>query len=58
MEALNVFDEPSLENVFKTVMETAGMKSGKIVQPVRVALQEKQSARGYLQCLSCRDKPR
>ncbi|MFH1155894.1 MAG: glutamate--tRNA ligase [Pseudomonadota bacterium] len=38
MAALTVFDEPSLESCFKTVMETTGLKFGKIAQPVRVAL--------------------
>jgi len=32
------FDEPSLEDIFKTVMADCDLKFGKIAQPVRVAL--------------------
>lgn len=32
------FDEPALEDIFKTVMADADLKFGKIAQPVRVAL--------------------
>ncbi|MDM8554541.1 glutamate--tRNA ligase [Desulfococcaceae bacterium HSG7] len=51
LEALDVFDEPSLENAFKTVMETAGMKLGKIAQPVRVALTGKTVSPGIFEMI-------
>jgi len=51
LEALDVFDEPSLENAFKSVMETAGMKLGKIAQPVRVALTGKTVSPGIFEML-------
>ena len=51
LEALEVFDEPSLENAFKSVMETTGMKLGKIAQPVRVALTGKTVSPGIFEML-------
>jgi glutamyl-tRNA synthetase len=38
LEALEDFSEEKLEAVFRKVMESVGMKLGKIAQPVRVAL--------------------
>ncbi len=38
IDALESFDEKSLEDIFKQVMEETGLKFGKIAQPVRVAL--------------------
>jgi len=38
LEALEDFSEESLEAVFRKVMESVGMKLGKIAQPVRVSL--------------------
>jgi len=38
LESLESFNENNLENAFKKVMETTGLKLGKIAQPVRVAL--------------------
>lgn len=38
LDKLEVFEEKSLEGVFLAVMETTGLKLGKIAQPVRVAL--------------------
>ena len=38
IDALESFDEKSLENAFKQVMEETELKFGKIAQPVRVAL--------------------
>jgi len=51
LEALDVFDEPSLENAFKTVMAAAGMKLGKIAQPVRVALTGKTVSPGIFEMM-------
>ncbi len=38
LDQLSAFDEKSLEGAFLAVMESAGIKLGKIAQPVRVAL--------------------
>jgi glutamyl-tRNA synthetase len=38
LEELADFSEKELENAFKAVMDTTGLKLGKIAQPVRVAL--------------------
>ncbi len=51
LEASDSFDEPSLEDAFKTVMNTTGMKLGKIAQPVRVALTGKTVSPGIFEML-------
>ncbi len=51
LEDLDVFDEPSLENVFKTVMAKVDMKLGKIAQPVRVAITGKTVSPGIFEML-------
>ena len=51
LKALDGFDEPSLENAFKSVMETTDMKLGKIAQPVRVALTGKTVSPGIFEML-------
>lgn len=38
LSGLDTFDEESLESVFKEISEEAGLKLGKIAQPVRVAM--------------------
>ena len=38
LDQLAVFDQKGLEEIFLAVMETTGLKLGKIAQPVRVAL--------------------
>jgi len=38
INALEDYSQPSLETVFKTIMDETGLKFGKIAQPLRVAL--------------------
>jgi len=51
LKQLELFDEKSLENVFAKVMETTGLKFGKIAQPVRVALTGKTVSPGIFEMI-------
>ena len=51
LEPLESFNENSLENAFKKVMETTGLKLGKIAQPVRVALTGKTVSPGIFEII-------
>ena len=51
LESLELFNENSLENAFKKVMETTGLKLGKIAQPVRVALTGKTVSPGIFEII-------
>jgi len=51
LESLELFNENSLENAFKKVMETTGIKLGKIAQPVRVALTGKTVSPGIFEII-------
>ncbi|WP_337833627.1 hypothetical protein [Desulfonema magnum] len=50
-ESLDQFDEKTLERVFVKVMEAAGLKLGKIAQPVRVALTGKTASPGIFEII-------
>jgi len=52
LEAMDSFDEASLEQVFQAVMEESGLKLGKIAQPVRVALTGKTASPGIFEATS------
>jgi len=58
LEELDSFDEPSLEEAFKAVMEETGLKLGKIAQPVRVALTGKTASPGIFEVTSIIGKER
>ncbi len=49
--ALGDFSEKNLEEIFKQVMETAGLGFGKIAQPVRVALTGKTVSPGIFEMM-------
>lgn len=49
LEALEEFTEKALEDTFRAVMETTGLKLGKIAQPVRVALTGKTVSPGIFE---------
>lgn len=49
LEALAEFTEKTLEDAFRAVMETTGLKLGKIAQPVRVALTGKTVSPGIFE---------
>lgn len=51
IEAMEAFMEPELEAAFKQVMETSGLKFGKIAQPVRVALTGKTVSPGMFEMM-------
>ena len=51
LEAMTAFGEKALEDVFKNVMETTGLKLGKIAQPVRVALTGKTASPGIFEII-------
>ncbi len=51
LEPLGSFNENNLENAFKKVMETTGLKLGKIAQPVRVALTGKTVSPGIFEII-------
>ncbi len=51
LESLDDFNEKDLENAFKQVMETTGLKLGKIAQPVRVALSGKSVSPGIFEII-------
>ncbi|MDP2645825.1 MAG: glutamate--tRNA ligase [Desulfobacterales bacterium] len=57
-ENLNPFDQPNLENAFKTVMEKTGLNFGKIAQPVRVALTGKTASPGIFEIILVLGKSR
>jgi glutamyl-tRNA synthetase len=52
LEALDAFDEKSLEGAFLDVMENTGLKLGKIAQPVRVALTGKTASPGIFEIIA------
>jgi len=52
LEALDTFDEKSLEGAFLDVMEKTGLKLGKIAQPVRVALTGKTASPGIFEIIA------
>jgi glutamyl-tRNA synthetase len=51
LETAAPFNEAQLETAFKTVMEKAGLKLGKIAQPVRVALTGKTISPGIFEII-------
>jgi glutamyl-tRNA synthetase len=52
LESSADFDEKSLEDVFKAVMEETSLKLGKIAQPVRVALTGKTASPGIFEIIA------
>lgn len=58
LEALEQFNEANLENAFKTVMESTGLKLGKIAQPVRAALTGKTASPGIFEIIEVLGKDR
>ncbi|OQY60186.1 MAG: glutamate--tRNA ligase [Desulfobacteraceae bacterium 4572_88] len=51
LEKLEQFEEKDLEDAFKSVMESTGLKLGKIAQPVRVALTGKTVSPGIFEII-------
>jgi glutamyl-tRNA synthetase len=51
LEALQDWQEKSLEAVFQAVMEETGLKLGKIAQPVRVALTGRSASPGIFEII-------
>ncbi len=51
LENADRFDEPTLEAIFKKVLEDSGLKFGKIAQPIRVALTGKTVSPGIFEML-------
>lgn len=58
LEPLESFNENSLENAFKKVTETTGLKLGKIAQPARVALTGKTVSPGIFEIIEVLGKKR
>ena len=58
LEALETFTEKALEAAFATVLESAGLKFGKIAQPVRVALTGKTVSPGIFEIIEVLGKER
>jgi len=58
LEAIGTFTEENLEEAFKKVMETTGLKLGKIAQPVRVALTGKTASPGIFEIVEIIGKQR
>lgn len=58
LEALDDFSEKGLEGAFLKVMETTGLKLGKIAQPVRVALTGKTASPGIFEIVEIIGKKR
>jgi glutamyl-tRNA synthetase len=58
MEAASVFTIASLEAIFLSVMETTGLKLGKIAQPVRIALTGKTASPGIFEIMEIIGKER
>ncbi len=56
LEPLESFNENNLENAFKKVMETTGLKLGKIAQPVRIALTGKTVSPGIFETIEALGK--
>ncbi len=52
------FSEKALEDVFKSVMDSTGLKLGKIAQPVRVALTGKTASPGIFEIIAIIGKDR
>ncbi|MBW2568279.1 MAG: glutamate--tRNA ligase [Deltaproteobacteria bacterium] len=55
-EQLEPFNKNNLENAFKKVMETTGLKFGKIAQPLRVALTGKTVSPGIFELIEALGK--
>lgn len=58
LTALDTFSESALEAAFKTVMETTGLKLGKVAQPVRVALTGRTVSPGIFEIIAVLGKNR
>jgi len=56
--ATDRYEEEVLEDIFKEVMETTGLKLGKIAQPVRVALTGKTASPGIFEIIAVLGKDR
>jgi glutamyl-tRNA synthetase len=52
LSALEDYDEPALEEIFKAVMAETGLKLGKIAQPVRVALSGRAASPGIFEIIA------
>ncbi len=52
LASLSDFNEKSLEDAFRSVMEESGFKLGKIAQPVRVALTGKTVSPGIFEVIA------
>jgi len=52
LESLPDFEEKALEDAFRAVMESSGLKLGKIAQPVRVALTGKTVSPGIFEVIA------
>ncbi len=52
LSALDAYEEKALEDVFRGIMETTGLKFGKIAQPVRVALTGKTVSPGIFEIIA------
>ena len=53
---LNDFSEPALETTFKEIVEQAGIKLGKLAQPVRIALTGKKESPGIYEVVLLLEK--
>jgi glutamyl-tRNA synthetase len=58
LDQLAVFDQKGLEEIFLAVMETTGLKLGKIAQPVRVALTGTTVSPGIFEIITVLEKDR
>ncbi len=58
LEALETFTEKALEAAFTKILESAGLKFGKIAQPVRVALTGKTVSPGIFEIIEVLGKER
>ncbi len=58
LEALDAFNEKDLEHAFIAVVESTGLKFGKIAQPVRVALTGKTVSPGIFEIIEVLGKER
>lgn len=56
LEKVEPFDQPTIENAFKELMEAETIKFGEIVHPVRVALSGKTVGPGIFELLICMGK--
>ena len=58
LAALEDYNHPNLEEVFKAVMDETGLKLGKIAQPVRVALTGRTASPGIFEIIAILGKER